>query len=96
MGAVAETVNQEAAMSQISRRHFAKRRTATAAGFMLATAVELHANPLGLPIDCRTWPVRDMVAKDFPSTIKTLAQTGFQNIELCSRVGYADSGPHQI
>jgi sugar phosphate isomerase/epimerase len=33
-----------------------------------------------------------MIAKDFPGTIKTLAQAGFQTIELCSPVGYADSG----
>src|SRR5690349_20267933 len=79
-------------MSEISRRAFAKKGTAAAAGFMLANAVELHANPLGLPIGCQTWPVRDMIAKDFPGTIKTLAQAGFQTIELCSPVGYDDSG----
>ncbi|PYT74677.1 MAG: xylose isomerase [Acidobacteria bacterium] len=33
-----------------------------------------------------------MIAKDFPGTIKQLAAAGFQNIELCSPVGYADSG----
>ena len=79
-------------MSEISRRDFAKKSTAAAAGFLLGTAVKLHANPLGLPIGCQTWPVRDMIAKDFPGTIKTLAQAGFQTIELCSPVGYADSG----
>jgi sugar phosphate isomerase/epimerase len=79
-------------MSEISRRDFAKKSTAAAAGFMLCTAVGLHANPLGLPIGCQTWPVRDMIAKDFPGTIKTLAQAGFQTIELCSHVGYDDSG----
>jgi len=79
-------------MSEISRRDFAKKSTAAAAGFMLGAAVGLHANPLGLPIGCQTWPVRDMIAKDFPGTIKTLAQAGFQTIELCSPVGYDDSG----
>lgn len=79
-------------MSEISRRDFAKKSTAAAAGFLLANAIELHANALGLPIGCQTWPVRDMIAKDFPGTIKTLAQAGFQTIELCSPVGYADSG----
>ena len=33
-----------------------------------------------------------MIAKDFPGTIKVLADSGFQTIELCSPVGYADSG----
>ncbi|MBV9622770.1 MAG: sugar phosphate isomerase/epimerase [Acidobacteria bacterium] len=33
-----------------------------------------------------------MVAKDFPGTIKQLAYAGFQTVELCSPVGYSDSG----
>ena len=52
----------------------------------------VHANPLGLPIGCQTWPVRSMIAKDFPGTLKQLAAAGFQSIEMCSPVGYADSG----
>ena len=49
------------------------------------------ANPLGLPIGCQTWPVRQMIAKDFPGTLKQLVAAGFQTIELCSPVGYADN-----
>lgn len=80
-------------MPKISRREFVKNTaTAAAVGFLAATGTELHANPLGLPIGCQTWPVRDMIAKDFPGTIKKLAQAGFQTVELCSPVGYADSG----
>jgi len=82
-------------MSAISRRTFLKNAgaTATAASFLAAAgALRLRANPLGLPIGCQTWPVRDMIAKDFPGTIKQLAAAGFQTIELCSPVGYADSG----
>ena len=33
-----------------------------------------------------------MIAEDFASTIKQLADAGFQTIELCSPVGYVDSG----
>ena len=70
-----------------------RRRYAAAAGFLVAAgALDLRANPLGMPIGCQTWPVRDMIAKDFPGTIKQLAAAGFQTIELCSPVGYADSG----
>src|SRR5581483_10542214 len=81
-------------MSTISRREFcmAATKCAAAAGLLSAGIGNLRANPLGLPIGCQTWPVRDMIAKDFPGTIKTLAQAGFQTIELCSPVGYADSG----
>src|SRR5437899_2306392 len=81
-------------MPELSRREFLKNAatSAAAAGFLSAGALDLHANPLGLPIGCQTWPVREMIAKDFPGTIKQLAQAGFQTIELCSPVGYADLG----
>src|SRR6266849_8403150 len=81
-------------MPEISRRTFVKNATASAAaaGFLSFTSSELRANPLGLPIGCQTWPVREMIAKDFPSTVKQLAAAGFQMIELCSPVGYEDSG----
>jgi hypothetical protein len=81
-------------MSEMSRRDFVKNVaiTAAAAGFVSGGGTELRANPLGLPIGCQTWPVRDMIAKDFPGTIKQLADAGFQTVELCSPVGYADSG----
>jgi len=81
-------------MSPISRRDFLKSAATctAAAGFLPASGLQLRANPLGMPIGCQTWPVREMIAKDFPATIKELAAAGFQTIELCSPVGYADSG----
>jgi sugar phosphate isomerase/epimerase len=81
-------------MSAISRREFVKNAATytAAAGFLSAGARELRANPLGLPLGCQTWPVREMIAKDFPGTIKQLSAAGFQMVELCSPVGYADSG----
>lgn len=81
-------------MSMISRREFVKSAStyAAAASFLSAGVLRLRANPLGMPIGCQTWPVREMIAKDFPGTIKLLASTGFQTIELCSPVGYADMG----
>jgi sugar phosphate isomerase/epimerase len=65
---------------------------AAAAGIAATKARKLRANPLGIPIGCQTWPVREMIAKDFPGTLKQLAAAGFQAVELCSPVGYADSG----
>jgi sugar phosphate isomerase/epimerase len=80
-------------MSMISRREFIKNSAMSAAAVGLVSASpEVRANPLGLPIGCQTWPVRAMISKDFPGTIKVLADAGFQAIELCSPVGYADSG----
>jgi sugar phosphate isomerase/epimerase len=81
-------------MSETSRREFLKAAATytAAAGFLSAGAVELRGDPLGLPIGCQTWPVRKMIAEDFPGTIKQLGAAGFQMIELCSPVGYADEG----
>jgi len=64
-----------------------------AAGMASAGASRLSANPLGLPIGCQTYPVRAMVTQDFPATVKTLADAGFQSIELCSPVGYDEFAP---
>src|SRR5690242_13247004 len=85
---------KEMTMSGISRRDFIKNAATqmAAVSLLASTVLELCAHPLGIPLGCQTWPVRDMVAKDFPGTIKQLAAAGFQNIELCSPVGYADSG----
>ena len=81
-------------MKTISRRRFL-----TGSVFGLATAeylargaARLHADPLGLPIGCQTWPVREMIGKDFDGTLRRLAAEGFRNIEMCSPLGYEKSG----
>src|SRR5438477_12724323 len=81
-------------MSATTRREFLKSTAKHAAvvGLLSAGAPDLRANPLGLPLGCQTWPVRQMIAKDFPGTIKQLAAAGFQTVELCSPIGYSDSG----
>jgi sugar phosphate isomerase/epimerase len=57
-----------------------------------AGALKLYADPLGLPIGCQTWPVRDLIGKDFSGTLKQLAAAGFKSIELCSPAGYTEFG----
>jgi sugar phosphate isomerase/epimerase len=81
-------------MCALSRREFlgAAATSAAAIGFLGASPLELSADPLGLPIGCQTWPVRASIAKDFPGTIKQLADAGFQSIELCSPYGYEEFG----
>jgi sugar phosphate isomerase/epimerase len=81
-------------MSVISRRDFLKTAATytAAASFFSAGVLDLRANPLGMPIGCQSWPVRKMIEQDFPGTIKQLAAAGFQMIELCSPIGYADNG----
>ena len=81
-------------MFRITRREFCKTATTSAAAAALISSrvLKVKANPLGFPIGCQTWPVREMVAQNFPGTLKQLADAGFQSIELCSPVGYSDSG----
>jgi len=81
-------------MNLTSRRAFLKHTGTQAAAVSLlgTSALKLSANPLGLSIGCQTWPVKEMIAKDFPGTIKQLADAGFQSIELCSPVGYKEFG----
>lgn len=81
-------------MARMSRREFVKNSAAQAAGVSLlgSSVLDLRANPLGLPIGCQTWPVREQIAKDFPGTLKQLSAAGFSAIEMCSPVGYDDSG----
>jgi sugar phosphate isomerase/epimerase len=78
-------------MSEVSRREFV-RTTAVCVAAASAGVLELRAKPLGLPIGCQTWPVRESIAKDFPGTVKQLAAAGFQTIELCSPYGYQEFG----
>ena len=61
---------------------------------ILATAIAAaaRADPLGLPLGCQTWPVREAIAKDFDATLRQLAATGFRSIEMCSPRGYVKSG----
>lgn len=81
-------------MSKISRRDFCKTTAtqAAVAGLISTGALKLLGNPLGLPIGCQTWPVREMIGKDFPGTLKQLSAAGFQAIEMCSPAGYSEFG----
>ena len=44
------------------------------AGILSATALQLDANPLGMPIGCQTYPVRALIGQDFAGAIKQLAE----------------------
>ena len=77
-------------MRNISRRQFSIAGLAAAGSARLAPRLE--ATPLGLPIGCQTWPVRQTIGKDFEGTLRSLAAMGYQNIEMCSPPDYKDLG----
>jgi sugar phosphate isomerase/epimerase len=57
------------------------------AGFLVASAAELKASPLGLPIGSQVYPLRSML-KDFPAFAKMMIEIGVTRLELCSPIGY--------
>src|SRR6266545_6722248 len=75
----------------ISRRRFCRTSLGVAAAGYISEGL-LQADPLGLPIGCQTYPVREAIGKDFEGTLKQLAGIGYQTIEMCSPPGYAKSG----
>ena len=71
---------------------FSRRRFFGAAAAGAVAAPQLFADPLGLPIGCQVYPVRDMLGKDFEGTLKELATIGYKTIEMCSPKGYEKGG----
>jgi sugar phosphate isomerase/epimerase len=74
-------------MHDLSRRQFLG--TAAAAAALVS---RLRADPLGMPVGCQVWPVREALNKDFEGTLKQLAAAGFKTIEMCSPDGYSGAG----
>jgi sugar phosphate isomerase/epimerase len=76
-------------MTSISRREFIEKAAVVSsmAGFLTANAVDLEANPLGLPIGSQVYPLRSML-KDFPAFVTMIAEIGVTRLELCSPIGY--------
>jgi len=77
-----------------TRREFLHRSAAglALAGYAGTGARRLRADPLGLPIGCQTFPVRDALSQDFDGTLKRLAGLGYRFIEMCSPPGYLHAG----
>ncbi len=59
----------------------------------LAAAAVLRARPLGMPIGCQTYPVRNEIGKDLAGTLADLKAGGMETIELCSPHSYREFAP---
>src|SRR3979411_475233 len=44
------------------------------------------------PIGFQSFPIRDILVKDFPGTLKMMASLGYQTVEMCSPPGYKGAG----
>jgi sugar phosphate isomerase/epimerase len=81
-------------MNTISRRTFLGQSALglAAVAYLGPAAGPVGADPLGLPIGCQLYPVRKLVAADFPGTLRQLAAIGYRTVELCSPPGYEKAG----
>lgn len=80
-------------MKNLSRRKFIGH--SALAGAMLAFPQLLKANNITrykYPVGFQTFPIRDMLAKDFEGTLKMMATMGYQLVEMCYPKGYANAG----
>jgi sugar phosphate isomerase/epimerase len=85
-------------MKRVNRRLFISQ---TAMGLGAATLFSRLAAQLNIELDSgfgshplgfQTYPIRDILVKDFPGTLKMMASLGYQFVEMCSPPGYLDSG----
>ncbi len=44
------------------------------------------------PVGFQVYPIREILVKDFPGTLKMMADLGYQEVEMCSPPGYVTSG----
>jgi sugar phosphate isomerase/epimerase len=85
-------------MKNVNRREFIGKGTLglgaalTLSKFPLSFFKETIPGFNNMPIGFQTYPIRDLIGKDFPGTLKMMAGQGYQLVEMCSPQGYADSG----
>ncbi|HEY8967501.1 MAG TPA: TIM barrel protein [Puia sp.] len=83
-------------MYTINRRSFLGKiafGAGAAIGLMhLPSSLLAYARKMDMPIGFQTFPIREILAKDFAGTLKMMAAQGYQLTEMCSPKGYADIG----
>ncbi|HVN57009.1 MAG TPA: sugar phosphate isomerase/epimerase [Bacteroidales bacterium] len=85
-------------MKNISRRNFLSKSAMGLGSAMLISRFPLShgiselPKTVKIPIGFQTWIVRENLGKDFQGTLKTVAQLGYQSLEMCSPPGYKDLG----
>jgi hypothetical protein len=82
-------------MKSINRRGFINRLSIGVGAVALSkfpTEFFANARLMNMPVGFQTFPIRDILAKDFPGTLKMMAGEGYQLTEMCSPKGYATIG----
>jgi sugar phosphate isomerase/epimerase len=85
-------------MKSVNRRQFIQKGAVGIGSALLLSKLpaslraEMISGSVKHPIGFQTYPIRDLLAKDFPGTLKMMAGLGYQLVEMCSPPGYVDSG----
>lgn len=79
-------------MNTMTRREFIGKTAVAAGALTKGTMITSNAAPLGLPIGFQTFPIREILVKDFEGTLRKMAGLGYQTVEMCSPAGYVSSG----
>jgi sugar phosphate isomerase/epimerase len=85
-------------MNKLSRRQFLGKSALGLGSVVIASQFPLDINanvspePVRMPLGFQVWTVRDMLVKDFPGTLKMVADMGYQSVEMCSPPGYEGAG----
>ena len=82
----------------LNRRQFIGKSALGIGSAVLATQIPMNlmaangSKALKLPLGFQVWTVKDQLIKDFPGTLKMMADLGYQSVEMCSPPGYESSG----
>jgi len=85
-------------MDKLSRRQFLGKSALGIGSVVIATHFPLDLNAgtpsetVKMPLGFQVWTVKDLLVKDFPGTLKMIAEMGYQSVEMCSPPGYESSG----
>lgn len=82
----------------MNRRQFFSTSAMGIGGALLASQLpmDLHASAaakaLKKPLGFQVWTIKDQLINDFAGTLKSMADLGYQAVEMCSPPGYESSG----
>ena len=81
-------------MNNINRRSFLTKSSIGIAAFAVGGTNELFAaaKANAISVGFQTWVVREMLNKDLPGTLKTMAAMGYKQTEMCYPRTYVNAG----
>lgn len=84
-------------MKKLSRRKFLETGALGLGSFMIASGFPSlkpsnGSRAVRMPVGFQVWPVKEKLIKDFPGTLKMIAEMGYESVEMCSPPGYESSG----